>query len=353
MKIVSIEVSKVALELKKPFVTAVRRVTHVNDIYVKVTTDTGLIGYGEAAPTTAITGDSEGSIIYAIENVIAPAIIGMSLESYELILQKIQKCMKKNSSAKAAVDIAVYDLIAKKHGVPLYKFLGGAKSKIETDLTISLNSVEQMVADSLEAVALGYKTLKIKVGNEYKKDIERIVAIQQAIGMDILLRIDANQGWSLKEGTFILEELKKYPLNIELIEQPLVAEDITGMAKLCERTIYPILADEAIFTPLDVIEVIQKGAADLINIKLMKCGGIYPALQICAIAESYGVECFMGCMLESHVSVTAAAHLAAAKSIITKYDLDGPGLLKSQPLAGGATFNEQEIILNETPGLGF
>lgn len=353
MKIKNIEVGIIEVPLRKPFKTALRTVESVRDIVVRVTTDTGHIGYGEAAPTAVITGDTLGSIRCAIEDYIKPQIIGLEVSNIEEIMKRIDRSIVKNTSAKAAVDIAVYDLFGQMNSSPLYKLLGGYTNEIITDLTISVNSPGEMAEDSIDAIKRGYRTLKIKVGNDSKIDMDRIKAIRDAVGYDVELRLDANQGWEPKEAIMLLREMEDKGFNIELVEQPVKAHDLEGLKYVTDNVNIPILADESVFSPLDAAKIIQTKSADLVNIKLMKTGGIYNALKICALAEIYEVECMIGCMLESKLSVSAAVHLAASKSIITKIDLDGPGLCSEDPIIGGPIFNESFISLNETPGLGF
>lgn len=353
MKIVDIKLGKISVPLKRPFKTALRTVNSVEDVIVQIITDTGNKGFGEAPPTGVITGDTTGSIIGAIEDHISKQLIGMDVENIEEIMSRIDKCIIKNTSAKAAVDIAVYDLYGQLYKAPLYKLLGGYRKEITTDITISVNDPDEMARDSADAVKLGYKTIKIKVGKEPSKDIERIKAIRKAVGYDVNLRIDANQGWKPKEAISILREMEDEGLNIELVEQPVIAHDLEGLKLVTDNVSIPVLADESIFSPADALKVLQMRAADFINIKLMKAGGIHNALKICSLAEIYGVECMIGCMLEAKVSVTAAAHLAAAKSIITRFDLDGPSLCSEDPIIGGAIFDEYKITLPDDFGLGF
>lgn len=352
MIIKNIEVGEIFIPLARPFKTALRTVNNVEDIIIKVETETGLTGFGEAPPTAVITGDTKGSIITAVKDFITPALMGMELDNLDGIFRKLNSCMVKNTSAKAAVDMAIYDLYAKQHNTPLYKMLGGNTNQVETDLTISVNSIPEMVADSLDAVKGGYRILKIKVGKEGLKDLERITEIRKAIGPDIKIRVDANQGWTAKQSVQIIRAMEDKGLGIELVEQPVPAHDFKGMQFVTSQVATPILADESVFSAEDAITLIQNGAADLINIKLMKTGGIYNALKICDIAEIYGVECMIGCMLEGKLSVSAAAHLAAAKGIITRADLDGPSLCKTDPFTGGPVYAENMIYMNETPGIG-
>ena len=206
--------------------------------------------------------------------------------------------------------------------------------------------------DSIHAVKRGFETLKIKVGKDAAMDLERMKAIRKAVGYDVDLRIDANQGWSPKEAVKVLTDMEDAGLNIEFVEQPVKAHDIEGMKFVTDHVAIPVLADESVFSPQDALSILQQHAADFINIKLMKTGGLYNALKICSIAEVYGVECMIGCMLEAKVSVNAAVHLAAAKSIITKIDLDGPVLCSEDPVVGGSVFDNDRITPSDTPGLG-
>lgn len=352
MRIERIEIGEVFVPLARPFKTALRTVESIEDIVIKITADTGDVGYGEAPPTAVITGDTKGSIRCAISDFIAPAIVGMELENLDGIQQKLHGCILKNTSAKAAVDMAVYDLFAKRFRAPLYQLLGGARKSFDNDITISVNDTPQMVADSLDGVSKGCRILKIKVGKEGIADIARIAAIRDAVGKEVLLRVDANQGWSVKDAVRIITAMEDQGLDIELVEQPVKAHDLAGMQAVTQAVATPILADESVFCAEDAIRIIQMRAADLINIKLMKTGGIYMAQKICDIAEIYGVECMIGCMLETKLAVSAAAHLAAGRSVITRADLDGPSLCKTDPFTGGPIYTESTVTMTEAPGIG-
>jgi o-succinylbenzoate synthase len=353
MFIKNIEVYEISVPLITPFKTALRTIDAINDVVVKITTDTEETGYGEAAPTAVITGETKESIKSAILNYIKPSIISMEIDNLEGLMEKVNSCIVKNTSAKAAVDMAIYDLYAKKLNLPLYKVLGGYRKEITTDITISVNEIDEMVKDSLKAVKEGFNILKIKVGKEGSKDIERISEIRKAVGKNVMLRVDANQGWTSKQAVKIIRTLEDQALNIELVEQPVKYWDLEGMKYVTQNTCTKILADESVFSMKDAIKIIQEKAADLINIKLMKTGGIFNALKICNIAEAYGVECMIGCMLESKISVSAAANLGAAKKIITMVDLDGPALCKIDPIKGGPIFKNNSIKISEKAGLGF
>lgn len=352
MKITEVRIGRISVPLRVPFKTALRRVDSVEDVIVEIHTDTGAVGYGEAPPTGVITGDTTGAIIGALKDHIIKTIIGRDIDDFEALTESVQKCIIHNSSAKAAVDMALWDLYGQLYNIPVYKLLGGSKDKIVTDITISVNSPEEMARDAITAINRGYDTLKVKVGVNPKLDVERLTAIRNAIGARAKLRIDANQAWKPQEAVRILNKMQEQGLDIELVEQPVIAYDIEGLKYVTERSYVPVLADESVFSPLDAMKIIQSRAADLINIKLMKCGGITPALKIADAASIMGVECMLGCMLEAKVSVNAAVHVACARSIITKIDLDGPVLCSEDPILGGSVFDEKNISVSKDPGLG-
>lgn len=352
MKITKVRLGMISVPLRVPFKTALRSVSSVEDVVVEIHTDTGEVGYGEAPPTGVITGDTTGAIIGAIQDHIAKTIVGRDVDDFENLLMAVNSCILKNTSAKAAVDMALWDLYGQLYKVPVYKLMGGSRKSIVTDITISVNDPEEMAKDAMDAIARGYDCLKVKVGKEPQKDIARLSAIRQAVPKSTLIRIDANQGWTPKEAVRILNGMQEQGLDIEFVEQPVKGHDFDGLKYVTERSYVPVLADESVFSPEDALKIMQMRAADMVNIKLMKCGGLYNALKIASAAEVYGVECMIGCMLEAKISVNAAVHLACAKQIITKIDLDGPVLCSEDPIIGGAVFNEQLITVSDEPGLG-
>ncbi len=352
MKITNVRLGRISVPLRTPFKTALRSVSSVEDVIVEIHTDCGAVGYGEAPPTGAITGDTTGAIIGAIQDHIAKTILGRDVDEFETLLQAVQKSIVGNSSAKAAVDMALWDLYGQLYHIPVYKLMGGARKNIVTDITISVNDPETMVRDALIALDRGYDCLKMKVGVNPELDVARLSAVRKAVGKDVVIRIDANQAWTPKQAVNILNRMQEQGLDIELVEQPVKAHDFEGLKYVTERSYVPVLADEAVFSPEDAMTIMKMGAADLINIKLMKCGGLYNALKIASAAEVFGVECMIGCMLEAKISVNAAVHLACAKNIITKVDLDGPVLCKEDPILGGAVFEEKMITVSDAPGLG-
>jgi L-Ala-D/L-Glu epimerase len=352
MKITHVETMEITTPLKKPFKTALRQTSISESIIVKIHTDDGLIGFGSAPPTAVITGDTMGSIKSAIVDFISPAILGMDIEEFEPLMKRLHSSIYRNSSAKAAMDMALYDLYGKHFKIPLYKLFGGARKEIISDITISVNSPEEMAEDALDYIKRGYTTLKTKVGLDSRLDIIRVKKIREAVGSEIKLRLDANQGWNAKEAIRTIRNLEDMGMNIELVEQPVKAHDIEGLKLITDHVDTPIMADEALFSPEDAFKILRLRAADILNIKLMKCGGLHNALKINAMAESCGVECMLGSMIESKIGITAAAHLACGKLNITRVDLDAVDLMADDPIDGGVKVTGSRHEIPESYGLG-
>ena len=352
MKITNIHTTTLKAPLKNPFITSLRRVDALEDLVVIIECDNGSVGYGEGAPTPQITGETMGSMIAAIE-FIRPHIIGKELDEFQLILRNIHSLIVKNTTAKSALEIALYDLKAKASKLPLYRMLGGTQTKFNTDITISMGEIDKMIADCHDAVALGYDTLKIKIGDNPQKDVERVRAIHDALDSNIKLRLDANQGWTAQESVALLHALEKQDIIAELIEQPVAADDIEGLKYIKERVQTPLLADESIFSLKDARRLLEIQAIDYVNIKLAKTGGISQALALADLSHEFNTKCMIGCMLEGPISVAAGVHVASSKAdIITMLDLDAVSLLASHPVETSIVFDESEIVLSEDAGLG-
>lgn len=351
MKIIDIQTAILRIPLKKTFITNIRKSSYLENVIVRIQLDNGLEGYGEAAQNVPLTGETIQSVTYIINNNIKPKLIGLDIDDFEHIMTILNNCAAFNYSAKASVDMALFDLRAKTLGKPLYKVLGGYRNSLENDMTISLNDTPDTLKDCIEAVEDGYRILKIKLGSDYG-EIEKVKKIRENLPEDIALRIDCNQSWNAKQAVRIIRAMEDSDLKIEFVEQPVYYKDIDSLAFVKNNVLTPIAADESIFDVNDAIKILEKNAADIINLKLIKTGGIYNALKICDLAEAYGVECMLGCTTESKISITAAASLACAKKNITKVDLDGSSLCKTDPFKGGAIIGNGYIKMNENIGSG-
>lgn len=349
MKIKKIEIYSFDIPLASPFRIAIGTMYAANEVVIKVITDSGLYGIGEACPFPSITGETQESNIAAAK-AIREILLDKDPLNLEGLIDGIGNIVHSNPSAVAAYDMALYDLLGKAAGLPLYKLLGGYRSSFETDITTGLNTPEKMVESVKKSLALGYRQIKIKVGEDPDLDVKRVEAVREAIGPDIPLRIDANQGWSVPQAISALRRLEPY--KIQFVEQPVKASDLAGLKKVREQSPVPIMADESLFLPPDAIKLIKQEACDYFNIKLMKAGGILNSLKIAHVAAAANVQCMVGCMLETRLGLTAAAHLVASQKNIIFADLDGNSEHKIDPIVGGIKIEKGTIYLPEAPGLG-
>lgn len=349
MRITDIACKRMTFTLHEPVHVAFGVITGFDTLIIKVETDEGITGYGEAGPLEYVTGESIETC-EVVGALLKEKLLGMDPIAIAEIHKVMDQTIAGNTSIKAAYDIAMYDIAAKRMGVPLYKYLGGTDPVLTSDVTISMNPVEKMVEDCLKWKDRGFNILKIKLGEDAESDLARMTAIRKAVGEEITLRVDANQGWNVKDSIWIEEQFRK--LHIELIEQPVRDSDYEGMARITAASQIPIAADESCHTSEDALKLIRGTACDAINIKLMKCGGIYDALKINAISEAAHQYCMIGCMGESLIANTAAMHLAAARRNIRKIDLDVTFLADCDSVVGGFCHEGGKCILSDEPGIG-
>ncbi|WP_346899470.1 dipeptide epimerase [Clostridium sp. UBA7503] len=352
MIIADVKVGRITMPLKKPFVTKNGVYNYSNEVVVKIFTENGDVGIGSAAPAPRVTGETESSIVGAIKH-ITTFIKGMDLTCLQCIFKVMDECIRGNNSAKAAVEIAIYDLWSKGVNTPLYKLLGGFNSTVLTDITIQDDDkMENMINAAYEATRDGYTNIKIKLGNNVESDFEKVKFIRRAIRKGIKVRVDGNQGWSPKDAIKIIKKIEQLDLDIEFVEQPVKGWDIEGLKFIKDNVDTMILADESVFGSPEAFKVIQNRACDLINIKLMKCGGIQNAIRIYNMADTMGIRCMVGCMLESKIGITAAASFAASRGNMITADLDTMLYFAEDPIVGGAMFEGNKITLSDEPGLG-
>lgn len=347
MKITNITFKKMSFSFDEPFHIAFAVIDGYDTFVLKIDTDEGITGYGEAAPLEFVTGESLETV-ELMGHFYREKMIGEDPLAIAHIHQIMDQYFKGNTSIKAAIDMACYDIAAKKMNVPLYKFLGGSDGTIDTDVTLGIDTPEKMAAKALEWKAAGFKELKIKLGEDIATDYKRMAAIREAVGPQMILRIDANQGWNVKDSIQIADRLQI--LHIDLIEQPVKDWDFDGLARIRQATSIPIVADESCHSPMDAVKLVH--AVDGMNIKLMKCGGIYNAIKINAIAEAAGLFCMIGCMGESKIANAAGMHLAAALPNISKIDLDVTFFANGGEVIGGYEGKGGHCILSDKPGLG-
>ncbi len=352
MRIVDVAVERFRLNLNEPFVTALGVETTADGVRVRIRDSDGRVGFGEAVAATTVTGETLGSIEDAIQGPLRSAVVGGRVDELDQVLRSIELAIVGNPSAKAALDIGVHDLWARSLERPLHVLLGGARTEIVTDMTIALDEPEAMASAATRRIKEGFGFLKVKLGGPPEVDLERVRAVRAVSDSAVSIRVDANQAWSTKEAVKIIQRFEDENLGVELVEQPVRAANWNGLARITASVATPIMADESCFSPEDALRLAGGHVVDALNIKLMKCGGLRPALAIVGIAEAAGMKCSVGCMMEGMVSSTAAACLAAGRSSISSIDLDAPLWLTEMKGSAVATWTGERISLVDGSGLG-
>ncbi|AFU16476.1 Mandelate racemase/muconate lactonizing enzyme family protein [Bacillus thuringiensis MC28] len=350
MKITAIHLYAIRLPLRNTFVISYGSYSDMPSIIVKMETDEDIIGYGEGVADDHVTGESWESTFHTLKHTLAPALIGKNPMNIERIHDIMDNTIYGVPTAKAAIDIACFDIMGKKLKQPVYQLIGGRYHE-EFPIThvLSIAPPEDMAEEAASMIQKGYQSFKMKVGTNVKEDVKRIEAVRERVGNDIAIRVDVNQGWKNSANT--LTALRSLGhLNIDWIEQPVVADDIDAMAHIRSKTDLPLMIDEGLKSSREMRQIIKLDAADKVNIKLMKCGGIYPAVKLAHQAEMAGIECQVGSMVESSVASSAGFHVAFSKKIITSVELTGP--LKFTKDIGNLHYDVPFIRLKEKPGLG-
>ena len=351
-KIDKVEIYATKLLLSEPFVISVGAITHARNTVVKIFLTDGTYGIGECCPYRSIHGETvEGQVVIAKD--IAKNLLGKDPRNTKRHNHMMNIVMKNNASIKCAFDMALYDLNAKLADLPLYLFLGGDnKKEIYTDNTISLLPKERMAEKAIKFKEMGFPVLKVKLGSGSGiDDIARIEAIRDAIGMELPLRTDANQGWNYFDASHALNGMAG--LNIEHCEEPVPAANIRDQIRLTAESPIPIMADEAVFNHHDAHRILAENAADLINIKLGKSGGIENAMKIAGICEAAGVYCQVGSFSESRLGISALVHFDMAWDNIIYHDLDSPLMMSDDPIIGGMKYSDDwQVTVDDSPGHG-
>ena len=304
-------------------------------------------GVGGANPSN-VTHETLSSIKKFLTQV-PRKIVGTDEEDIEKLHKRLDSIAEGNSAAKAAVDIAVFDLLSKRAGKPLYEYLGGTRDRMITDMTIGIESKETTVQKALKHAKSGFKALKIKVGLELDADIKRVEAVRDAVGPSMELRVDANQGYTVDQAMRFCEAMKT--LGVVVVEQPVSAEDYAGLAKVTASSDVPVMADECVKSALDARKVARESVADMINIKLMKSAGIHEGYMINKLAEATDMKTMVGCMGELQVSIAAGLHFALSSENVVYADLDSHFNIIDDP-SSGLRFEDGCLIAPSKPGLG-
>ena len=347
MRIRSVAASAEPFALARPYTIAFRTVSSVQIGVVRIATDDGLVGFGTASPEAHVTGETDAMCAEALTPDALGWLVGRDARALPALVRELERRAPTTPAARAAVDIALHDLLAKRLGVPLVEMLGRAHDALPTSITIGIKPTGEAVEEAAEHVGRGFRVLKVKLGKSLEEDLERVRALRERFGARVGIRVDANQGWSPKDAAAFFERARG--LDVELVEQPTAARDVAAMRALPEEARRKIAADESLLVERDALDLVAPPrACGIFNIKLMKCGGIAEALRMIAVARAHGMKIMLGCMIESSVAITAAAHLSP---LVDTADLDGNLLLDADPYVG-ATVVAGRIVLPEGPGLG-
>ena len=313
-----------------------------------------MTGWGEATPDPNVTGETYSGTTQTLLNDLAPALIGHDARDRETALHRLDARVEAVPAAKAALDIALHDLVAKAFGMPLWALLGGrSKPHLTISRVVSMRSPERMAKDAERHVAAGFRTIKLKVGerDDWQLDVARIAAVRSAIGPQTKIKVDVNQGWQTP-GIAIPAIRAALPSVPEYIEQPVAQWDIEGLAEVRRQTGATIMADECCHGPREMQRIVANRAADLVNIKLMKAGGLMSAIRTNAIAEAAGIGAQVGTMVESSIASAAGLHLAMALANVRTVEMGGPLMISDEIGNLREFYQRDQITLPHAPGLG-
>ena len=348
-KIIDVTISPLNIALDAPFTIATGAKYQIENVLISLKLENGIEGYGEAAPLEPVNGENQGTALATMESC-KEYLKGKDAADYRQISKHLKSVFWAQATARCAIEMALIDAFTKTLNIPLYRFLGGAENKIETDYTIDIVSPETARKNAAFLAGKGYRTLKTKVGKSLKEDVARVVAIKEG-APDCKIMLDANQGYKPADAIHFLELLEKKGVRPELFEQPVVKYDLKGMKRVKDSTSVPIAADESVFTAADALAVAEANCADFINIKLMK-SGIVEAVDIVAIARSANIGLMIGCMLESKLGLGTSVHFAAGLGGFSFIDLDPHIDPAREPFSGGQDFADPFYSLTGLPGIG-
>ncbi|MFQ5638193.1 MAG: mandelate racemase/muconate lactonizing enzyme family protein [bacterium] len=351
MKITQVKTWSENLKLTRPYTIAFHTFDSVENVFVYLETEDGSFGLGAGSPAEVITGESLEACTAALEDNLEELLLGKDIRALKEHTRNLEKVLSETPAARAAIDIALHDIFAKYLGVPLVDFLGRAYDSLPTSITIGIQSVEGSLSDAEEYIAQGFRILKLKIGRSVAEDVAMVRKLRERVGDHITIRVDANQGYTIADLLKFVRETESQAL--EFIEQPLKGENRGGMLEAQEEVRTGCVADESLHSPKDALALASHPHPfGIFNIKLMKCGGIQPAMQIAEIARLAGIDLMWGCMDESRISISAALHAALASPATRYLDLDGSFDLARDLARGGFVLKDGFLSVTGEPGLG-
>ena len=350
MQITAITAHPRPIKLKTPFKLALGELSAITTLIIKVETDTGMTGFGEASPYAPVNGETNETEQAALPT-FAEALVGADPRNLEQVHARMDAVMAGHTALKCGIDVACSDILGKSAGMPLWQLFGGDRNTITTDITIPIGSAEEMAATAQQYVSAGFTALKLKAGNDELADIAAIKAVSAAVGPNVSIKVDANQAWTAAQTRRIMAQLK-LP-NLIALEQPLPDWQLKKAPALRQELAVPLMLDESVHNAHDASAAVKLGASDLINIKLAKSGGFAGANAINAIAAAAGIGCMVGCNAETRLGTAASAHFIAAHANVRYGDVDSFMLLEETDwLTGGFEADGETLTLSDRPGLG-
>ena len=351
MKITKIEAWQVSMRLLEPYTIAYESVDSATNVFLRIETNRGTAGYGCAAPDETVTGETPDGVLTTLMEEVGPSIKGSDPLRPAMLLERLRPAMQSHPAAMASVDMALCDILGKRSNLPLWRLLGGFRDHIKTSVTIGIMPEKETTERAKQLVAVGFKSLKLKGGIDVDSDIGRVLKVREIIGDKIELRFDANQGFTVADSLKFVKQTRR--ARLELIEQPTPRDQLDMLGRVTRGVSIPVMADESLMTLRDGFRIARRGLADMINVKLMKVGGIWEALQINSVARSAGLEVMVGCMDEAALSIAGALHFALARPNVLYADLDGHLGLIGDPSADAVILRNGTLYPTNKPGLGF
>jgi L-alanine-DL-glutamate epimerase-like enolase superfamily enzyme len=351
MRIKRIETWPVTMQLTEPYTIAYQTVHATTNVFIRLDCGDKVTGFGCAAPDEKVTGETSDKVLQCILDVVIPAVKNSDPLRPTMLLERLKPLLRDSPSVLAAVDMALFDILGKKSNLPLWRILGGFRDRIKTSITIGILPETETVELAKKHVAQGFRCLKLKGGIDLESDIPRVLKVREAVGKDIELRFDANQGFTFQDSMLFVEKTRK--AHLELMEQPTPRGEPDLLRHVTREVPIPVMADESLMTLRDAFRIARGELADMVNIKLMKVGGISEAIQINAVARSAGLEAMVGCMDEAALGIAAALHFALARPNVVYADLDGHLGLVGDPSKGAVLMHQGTLFPSDKPGLGF
>lgn len=351
MHITAIESLVVDLPFVRPFVVWRGAIASKQHVFVSITTDVGRTGWGEASPFLYYAPETALDVHTFIRDALTPELLGKDPRDLRLLMGQFAM-FDGHLFAKAAVETALWDLLAQAANLPLFRLLGGAvRPSVPVTVVLHADDPVAMAGEAEEWIGRGFTSLKLKIGFGLEADEAMVAAVRERVGPAPLIRVDAEERYTVKEALALGRRLERFA--IELISQPVPRDDWEGMRALRESLAMPLLADEGIHSPADVMQAVRSRAADRINIKVLKSGGLLPSLEMAAISRANHLPVLIGSMIESGIGSLAAAHLAITLPGVFSTELCGPLLFAHDALAHPLAIRDGAIWLDENaPGLG-